>query len=547
MVKFKTFENDILLHYLNLEYRKVVGLDAFQSIKATTSILHNLNYAGLLLCKDYCLMPYSTLIEDNIISNLFIKKSYNIFFEKGYFRVSLREDTPEEFLDKKIKQYDSHPKLYGYFKGNALQKLKEHKVTIEKRPFEVGKEIYDNWKNGLENHTSRSIWEPVIKGNFKDPLIMTLSEIPDRILNDNKGIIWPLVNDLLESKSDSQKMQIRQVLHHLYFSSYLKFYDMVIITGLPFTHNTLGLDYYKGINYNFSFFSFVMTTIGIKEEVFSLSSDELIILKESNEFSVFLDFYHAVFGNIEAFSEARKILNTILSEAKFKKRPKQSINSSNLIFIISAFDKLMEKINIGDFIKFDINNGIYMFDKFRPPSIKEFIDRLIKACIKLQGNRVYRGNYSEDDRNTFISNLLENDDFNTKDQTRWSKSHVGKSAGEIDIFILDKRNFPYAIVEALNLASLKTDYILLHIDKIFNYDTTGLEYNVILNYSSAKNFDILWSNYVTLITNHTYKYKFIEFEMVNEYTYTDIKIGKAMHLRNGQKIFLYHLMVNLHD
>ncbi len=108
-----------------------------------------------------------------------------------------------------------------------------------------------------------------------------------------------------------------------------------------------------------------------------------------------------------------------------------------------------------------------VIEELKAPSINEFTDKLINACIKLQGNRIYRGNYSEDDRNTFIASILEASDYNTKDQTRWSTSAAGKSAGEIDIFIYDKKGYPFTIIEALNLASLKTDYTILHINKIF--------------------------------------------------------------------------------
>jgi hypothetical protein len=187
------------------------------------------------------------------------------------------------------------------------------------------------------------------------------------------------------------------------------------------------------------------------------------------------------------------------------------------------------------------------FKELQSPSIIEFIDRLVSSSIKLQGNRLYRGNFSEDDRNTFISSLLEASDYIVKDQTRWSRSSVGKSSGEIDIFIRDKKGFPFSIIEALNLDSLDTAYIALHIDKIFNYDTTGLEYNFILVYSNAKNFDKFWTKYIQFISMHSYQYQFISFDEINNYLYTDIKIGKAKHIRNGREILLYHLMVDLYN
>ena len=99
------FERNILLHYLNLEYRRIVGVEKFLSNERTKNTIHRVNYAAILLCKEYCLLPYSALIEDEIISELFLKKNYDAFFEVGLVRASLRESSPEEFLEKKIQEY----------------------------------------------------------------------------------------------------------------------------------------------------------------------------------------------------------------------------------------------------------------------------------------------------------------------------------------------------------------------------------------------------------------------------------------------------------
>lgn len=207
----------------------------------------------------------------------------------------------------------------------------------------------------------------------------------------------------------------------------------------------------------------------------------------------------------------------------------------------TSIDETLLKIK-NDSSTLDFLNVI---EELKTPSIKEFTDKLVNACIKLQGNRIYRGNYSEDDRNTFIASILEASDYNTKDQTRWSTSAAGKSAGEIDIFIYDKKGSPFTIIEALNLDSLKTDYTILHINKIFTYDTSGLESNFILVYSSAKKFSEFWTKYTNFISKHNYQYQFLSFEEVNDYPFTDIKIGKAKHLRNGKEVLLYHIMVDL--
>ncbi len=177
-------------------------------------------------------------------------------------------------------------------------------------------------------------------------------------------------------------------------------------------------------------------------------------------------------------------------------------------------------------------------------NLKRFLDSLISACVNLQGNIIFRNSF-EDDRNTFVATFLDSQEYLTKDQTRWGKSNRGKQAGEIDIFVREKNGDPFGIIEALNLDSLEKDYISLHLVKIFNYDTIGLSQNFILVYSSAKDFAELWKKYVEYIPQVNYPYKYSEFTEILEYPFTDIKIGKAKHFRNGNDVFLFHIFVNM--
>lgn len=163
------------------------------------------------------------------------------------------------------------------------------------------------------------------------------------------------------------------------------------------------------------------------------------------------------------------------------------------------------------------------------------------------GRLLYRGNFSEDDRNTYIADLLESSGYYIKDQTRWSKSHEGKSAGEIDIFIRDKFGTPLSIIEALNLDSLKKKYTTLHLDKIFNYDVTGLKSNFIIVYSNAKGFLGLWNKYINFVENRNFQYPILSVEKIQAYDYAEIMIFKSVHDRNGQKVNLYHVAVNLYE
>lgn len=195
------------------------------------------------------------------------------------------------------------------------------------------------------------------------------------------------------------------------------------------------------------------------------------------------------------------------------------------------------------------NEILNAFEEIIAPSIEKFVDALIFSCIRLQANRIYRGNTLEDDRNTFISDLLDSGGYQTKDQTRQGKSYAGKLAGEIDILIKDSKGLPFTIIEALNLTYINTSYISKHLDKLFNkYDMAGFEFNFMVIYADVSNFGNFCTDYINYISNiHNYNYPFQTCKELNNYRYTDLKVYQAEHIRQGNKIFLNHVIINLSD
>ena len=216
--------------------------------------------------------------------------------------------------------------------------------------------------------------------------------------------------------------------------------------------------------------------------------------------------------------------------------------------MIKAFPQTNPKViddklsKISDFEEPSVLMNLY--EALSEPSVMNFRDSLIAACVNLQGNKIYR-DLSEDDRNTYIADILGASGYPTKDQTRWSRSYAGKSSGEIDIFVYKNDGSVFTIIEALNLASVDKRYISLHLEKIFRYDTTGFKHNFILIYSSAKDFLRLWQGYLDYIPHVNYPYEYIGFTEITDYEFTDIKICNSKHIRNGQEVSLYHIDVNM--
>ncbi|WP_428067729.1 hypothetical protein [Chryseobacterium gambrini] len=188
-----------------------------------------------------------------------------------------------------------------------------------------------------------------------------------------------------------------------------------------------------------------------------------------------------------------------------------------------------------------------IFKDLSKPSFIQVDDHVLRSCLLMQSNRNYYGNYSEDDRNTFIASMLESAGYLVKDQTRRSKTETGKSAGEIDILIQDIEYHPISIIEALNLESVNKSYIVTHINKIFTYDANGLADNYILVYANVKKFGVFYKNYMDFVKEHDFKYPLIALKEDNVMEYTEIRKFTIVHNRNEKEVRMHHVLINLSD
>jgi len=193
-----------------------------------------------------------------------------------------------------------------------------------------------------------------------------------------------------------------------------------------------------------------------------------------------------------------------------------------------------------------INEGTALLsDKLNDTSITEFINRLYNICIKLQGNTNYI-NATEDVRNDYIRDMLEQYDYIIKDQTRRGLSATRTSAGEVDILV-EKDKIPFTIIEALNLDSLNQDYLAKHLNKIYTYDTTGNLFNVCLVYAELKNFASFWEKYCSFVKKFVFPYPTISVDenVDDDYNGSEIKIMTTTHNRSGHQTKLYHICVKI--
>ena len=134
--------------------------------------------------------------------------------------------------------------------------------------------------------------------------------------------------------------------------------------------------------------------------------------------------------------------------------------------------------------------------------------------------------------------------YTVKDQSRQGSSKTGKRSGELDLLIqLDGHTL--CIIEALNLECVDTSNISLHINKIYDYDTTGNKYNYLISYVKNENFNSFVKRYENFINSYSYPYTMIGFDTQNIEQYPELRTFVVNLNREGIMTKLYHILIHI--
>ena len=168
------------------------------------------------------------------------------------------------------------------------------------------------------------------------------------------------------------------------------------------------------------------------------------------------------------------------------------------------------------------------------------------VCLNHKKRTVLSRRRTEDERNDYIRDMLDREEYVIKDQTRRGLSSSGVSSGEIDILV-EKDNYPFTVIEALILKSMNKDYLGKHLDKIYTYDTTGDHFNVCLVYAECRDFSSFWEKYCDFVKQYKYPYPLITSDenIDQEYVGSEIRIMTTTHNRSGKLTRLYHICVKI--
>ncbi len=291
--------------------------------------------------------------------------------------------------------------------------------------------------------------------------------------------------------------------------------------------------------------------------------EQIKLVAEKSEYKYRIPKY--LYDNMALY---RKELGKILSDYYYRKL----ITESNKIGIVEKYEEIMKtitalKVNYDSiesqalktsdfFVKIELEKDLLkelMNLSFSYPIEANILSDLISFLIVLQTRKHL--NLSEDQMNDYLSDLLRAKQYYVADQSRSGRSGSqetsGYKSGELDISIRDIKNngIIKTIIETFEITSCgnKTKKIKEHINKLMNrYDTAGNVENYVIIFSKASKFKNIWFKYKnhveSIVFNNEVKITDIENEKISK---SDIKVGINSIVREGKKLKLYHLFINM--
>lgn len=173
---------------------------------------------------------------------------------------------------------------------------------------------------------------------------------------------------------------------------------------------------------------------------------------------------------------------------------------------------------------------------------------VIDSCASMQSNKIYWA-ASENERNTYIREMLRSKGYTIADQTLRGKSSSGKQAGELDLEIMDSSNRPWAIYEALNLKSFSPSQKEIwnnHLSKLLdNYNPMGLPFSFLVSYVNCKKDDFkgFWLAYSEYVAKSDINDYTIQKTINRNDTFFYVRSTECIYDRGGIPTVIYHICV----
>lgn len=188
------------------------------------------------MCREFCVVPPGFLAEDRIIQRAFSR--CQDYLTERFIRLPLREADWESYFEKKEREYAQHRDLYpGLFDPGSQELLRKYSIATTTRSSRVAEEIIHQWEEGPDIN---GIWKNLI--SLTDPgQIERIRKIPRAIYERGTAVTWPAIRKDIGTGIGVHLDIWRYALQHHYFNTYIKEFDLRIITRLQFARTDFSL------------------------------------------------------------------------------------------------------------------------------------------------------------------------------------------------------------------------------------------------------------------------------------------------------------------
>src|ERR1017187_2570035 len=209
---------NIFLDFLNRDSRELYGLTQVSERKHVSWLVEAINVA-IFLCDEFCLIPPGFVAECPLARRALT--SQTIYFSEGLIRTSMREDSFDEYFDKKEEEYRTQAERYsGLFDGKSREYFRKNRLITVPRERVIGDQIVTEWEHGPDRPGfMKEIVDTIGLGAKK---IDSIRKIPSELRMEGMAVTWAAIEtEMLRLQLPPNSKALRHVVQHLYFSQYL--------------------------------------------------------------------------------------------------------------------------------------------------------------------------------------------------------------------------------------------------------------------------------------------------------------------------------------
>jgi nucleoside phosphorylase len=320
--------HDVFLDFLNRDSREIYGL--YKLPKEThVAVLTEALSVAVFLCRDHCILPPGFLAESGLCREVLIERRHE-YLDERLVRLPMREYSLDDFWDKKEHQYEPFRQKYkGLFDPRNLRALRSVSHVIIPRKSSIADSIFGAWQEAADTNP---IWRERIRG-LSAGEVKRIRRIPGEILDKGIAITWPAIQGRIPDVMEAPRF--RPVLQNVYFSAYVKEYDLKVITSLPYTSHPFvvtGTD----LAYDYEALRAALTAAGIWEIVRILSAQSMVHLRTYVGYFQFREAFDAIATKAERVADVRKVF-TLAAEASKPNARFLSVVRKNSFDVVPAY------------------------------------------------------------------------------------------------------------------------------------------------------------------------------------------------------------------